>query len=126
MFVDVCGAGLICVTKVAPHWSRLRNFMIMRVNNDVTLRLTTGHRSEHTWMNCWCPTEWPHTVGPANTRYFRHTDQTSHRDISHKQGRPPTFILFYVQTSDAPLNYGACEVRVVLMFYNSTVPQNLG
>ena len=45
-FVYVCGAGLICVTEVAPHWSRLRNSMIMRVYNDVTLGLTTAHWPE--------------------------------------------------------------------------------
>ena len=39
-------AGLICVTEVAPHWSRLRNSIIMRIYNDVTLGLTTGHWSE--------------------------------------------------------------------------------
>ena len=49
MFVYVCGAGVTCVMEVAPHWSRLRNSMIMRINklnNDVTLVLTTGHWSE--------------------------------------------------------------------------------
>ena len=45
MFVYVCGAGLTCVMEVAPHWSRLRNSMIMRIYNDVTLGLTTGHWS---------------------------------------------------------------------------------
>ena len=40
-------AGLISVTEVAPHWSRLRNSMIMRIYKDVTLGLTTGHWSEH-------------------------------------------------------------------------------
>ena len=46
LFVYVPVAGLICVTEVAPHWSGLRNSMIMRIYNDVTLGLTTGHWSE--------------------------------------------------------------------------------
>ena len=33
-------AGLLCVTEIAPDWSRLRNRMILRVYNDVTLGLT--------------------------------------------------------------------------------------
>ena len=45
-FVYVCGAGLICVTEVAPHWSKLRNSMIMRIYYDVRLGLTTAHWSE--------------------------------------------------------------------------------
>ena len=40
-------ASLVCVTEIAPHWSRLRNPMIMRIYNDVTLGLTTGHWSDY-------------------------------------------------------------------------------
>ena len=40
--VEVCVAGLICVTEVAPHWSRLRNPMMMRIYNDVIFGLTTA------------------------------------------------------------------------------------
>ena len=47
MFVIVCLAGLTRVMDVAPHWSILRNPMIMRIYNDVILRFTTGHWSVH-------------------------------------------------------------------------------
>ena len=47
MFVIDPVAGLTRVTDVAPHWSRLRNPMIMRIYNDVILGLTTGHWSVH-------------------------------------------------------------------------------
>ena len=47
MFVDVSAAGLVCMTEIGPHWSRLRYFIIMRIYNDVTLGLTTGHWSDY-------------------------------------------------------------------------------
>ena len=47
MFVIVCVAGLTRVMDLAPHWSTLRNPMIMRIYNDVILRFTTGHWSVH-------------------------------------------------------------------------------
>ena len=37
MFVIVPVAGLSRVTDVAPHWSRLRNPMILRIYNHVIL-----------------------------------------------------------------------------------------
>ena len=45
-------------------------------------------------MNCWCPTEGPHTVGPAGTSYFRHTSQTDHTNINKDAFSP--LLLFYV------------------------------
>ena len=45
LLVYVPVAGLICVMEEAPHWSGLRNSMIMRIYNDVTVGLTTGHWS---------------------------------------------------------------------------------
>ena len=47
MFVDVSAAGLVCMTEIGPHWSRLRYPIIMRIYNDVTLGLTTGHWSDY-------------------------------------------------------------------------------
>ena len=41
---------------------------LMRVYHDVILGLTTAHWPGHVCMNCWCPTDWPHTVGPASNR----------------------------------------------------------
>ena len=47
MFVDVRGAGMVCVMELAPHWSKLRNPMIPGVYNDVILGLTSAHWLEH-------------------------------------------------------------------------------
>ena len=79
---------------LAPHWSRLRNPMIMRVYNNVILGLPTAHWSGHSWMNCWCPTDWPHTVGPTCIRLL--PSHWSAQPHGHQQRHLPTFILFYV------------------------------
>ena len=55
--------------EMAPHWSRLRNPMIMRIYNDVILGLTTAHWSIHSSMNIsWCPTEGPELEGTVGIR----------------------------------------------------------
>ena len=65
--------------------------MLVRIHNDVTLELTTGHWSGHAWMNCWCLAEGPPTVGPTGNMYFRHTGHTSHRDLK-KDAFPPLLL----------------------------------
>ena len=82
-------AGLIWVTELAPHWSRLRNSMIMRIYNDVTLGLTTGHWSEQSRMNLLVPHRRASHSGTC--RYQVLPSHRLHQPHKHQQTRLHTF-----------------------------------